>query len=100
MILTSSVWMAVSRPSFLERMLVVCAQMVYTTFYTMCYIISPRFSHRLVGYLEEEAVAAYSALLDGIDKGDIVNTPAPEIAKNYWNLPPNATIRDMTLVIR
>jgi ubiquinol oxidase len=77
----TSVWMSVSHPSFLERMLVVFAQIAYTTFYTFCYIISPRFAHRLVGYLEEEAVAAYSMLLDSIDKGEIKNALAPEIAR-------------------
>jgi ubiquinol oxidase len=94
------VWMNVSRPSFLERILVVAAQAVYTTAYTILYVISPSFAHRLVGYLEEEAALAYTLFLKGIDSGDIPNGPAPEIAKNYWNLPPDATIRDVVLVVR
>jgi ubiquinol oxidase len=94
------VWMAVSCPSFLERMLVVIAQIVYTTVYTMLYVASPRFAHRLVGYLEEEATSAYTMFLKSIDDGHIKNTPAPEIARNYWNLAPDATLRDVVLVVR
>ena len=28
------------------------------------------------------------------------NVPAPEIAKNYWKLPANATLRDVVLAVR
>jgi ubiquinol oxidase len=38
--------------------------------------------------------------LKAIDKGDIENVPAPEIAKKYWNLHPEARIRDVVLVVR
>lgn len=93
-------WMQVTKPNFLERLLVIAAQIGYTTFYTFCYVLSPRFSHRMVGYLEEEAVSAYTQFLEAIDNGSIPNVEAPEIAKKYWNLPPNATLRDVVLVVR
>jgi ubiquinol oxidase len=93
-------WMQVTKPNFLERLLVIAAQIGYTTFYTFCYVLSPRFSHRMVGYLEEEAVSAYTQFLEAIDNGSIPNVDAPEIAKKYWNLPPNATLRDVVLVVR
>ena len=32
--------------------------------------------------------------------GKIKNIPAPEIAINYWNLPLNATLKDVVKVIR
>lgn len=45
------------------------------------YLLSPATAHRFVGYLEEEAVAAYTAFLGAIDKGQIPNVPAPKIAR-------------------
>ncbi|KAG2383478.1 hypothetical protein C9374_004149 [Naegleria lovaniensis] len=93
-------WMCLTRPTFLERLLVMGAQIGFTSFYTLAYVIHPRFCHRLVGYLEEEAVNAYTEFLEAIDKGQIPNTPAPEIALKYWNLPPGSTMRDVVLVIR
>lgn len=53
-----------------------------------------------MGYLEEEAIISYTQMLNEIDSGKIPNRPAPQIAINYWNLPKNATIRDVTLAIR
>lgn len=93
-------WMAVSQPTLLERMLVVVAQFGFTTFYTLAYIISPRFCHRLVAYLEEEAFNSYTAFLKAIDEGKIQNVPAPEIAMRYWNLSPDATLRDVVIAVR
>ena len=37
---------------------------VFVTWFSMCYIVSPRFCHRFVGYLEEEAVKTYSKCLE------------------------------------
>lgn len=93
-------WIQVCQPTLLERMLVMAAQFGFTSFYALCYLISPRFSHRLVGYLEEEAYNSYTLFLESIDKGEIENVPAPEIALRYWNLPPDATLRDVVLVVR
>lgn len=93
-------WMEVTKPTFIERMIVVLAQIGYTTFYTAAYLISPKWCHRLTGYLEEEAVAAYTSYLQAIDQGICPNGPAPEIAKKYWNLADDATIRDVVVCVR
>ena len=53
-----------------------------------------------MGYLEETACHEYTLFLNAIDSGRIPNVPAPEIAKKYWNLAPNATLRDVVLVVR
>ena len=69
----------------------------------LAYIISPRFCHRFVGYLEEEAVKTYTDILKAIDQGKLVsfqNREAPEIAKSYWKLPPSATCRDLIMAVR
>jgi len=66
-------------------------------------LVSSRFCHRFVGYLEEEAVVTYSHAIELIDKGELLewnNLQAPLIAKNYWLLRDNATIRDVLMVIR
>lgn len=55
---------------------------------------------RFVGYLEETACEEYTHFLKAIDSGRIPNVPAPDIAKNYWNLAPDARLRDVVLVVR
>lgn len=94
------IWLRVTTPTRLERALVVAAQAVYLSFYSVAYAITPTFAHRLTGYLEEVAVQAYTDYLKAIDRGDIPNGPAPEIAKLYYRLPPEATIRDVVLHVR
>lgn len=94
------IWLRVTTPTRLERTLVVAAQAVYLSFYSVAYAITPTFAHRLTGYLEEVAVQAYTDYLKAIDRGDIPNGPAPEIAKLYYRLPPEATIRDVVLHVR
>ena len=54
----------------------------------------------MIGYFEEEAVTSYTEYLDEIDKGEIENTPAPEIAINYWNLEKDASLRDVVIAVR
>ena len=54
----------------------------------------------MVGYLEEEAVVSYTHYLAEIDAGRTPNVPAPQIAKDYWNLADDATLRDVVIVIR
>lgn len=94
------IWMTMIKPTRLERSLVILAQGTYLTFYSLLYFTSPRAAHRLVGYLEEEAHLAYTAFLKAIDDGEIPNKPAPEIAKKYYRLPEDATLRDVVLCVR
>jgi ubiquinol oxidase len=93
-------WMQVIKPSFFERMLVLAAQSFYAPFYAIIYLFSPKTAHRFVGYLEEEACEQYTLFLKAIDSGKIANVDAPEIAINYWNLPPNSKLRDVVLCVR
>jgi ubiquinol oxidase len=64
------------------------------------YLISPKTAHRVVGYFEEEAVISYSHYLEEIDSGGHENVPAPQVAIDYWNLEPEALLRDVVLAIR
>ncbi|KAJ3221224.1 hypothetical protein HK099_003676 [Clydaea vesicula] len=94
------IWMQVTKPTKLERVLVIIAQGLYLNAYVLFYCLSPRAAHRFVGYLEEEAFEAYTDYLKAIDDGSIPNVPAPEIAKKYYRLPENATLRDCVLHVR
>ncbi|GMJ06699.1 hyper-sensitivity-related 3, alternative oxidase 1A [Hibiscus trionum] len=93
-------FMEVSDPRWYERALVFAVQGVFFNAYFLGYIISPKFSHRVVGYLEEEAIHSYTEFLKELDNGNIENVPAPSIAIDYWRLPPNSTLRDVVLAVR
>lgn len=84
----------------LERVLIMTVQMVFYNFYFFLYLFAPRTAHRVVGYFEEEAVISYTQYLDEIENGTHENVAAPKIAIDYWNLPDDATLRDVVLVIR
>ncbi len=90
----------IAKPSGLERALIVLAQGAFYNAFFLLYLISPRTAHRVVGYFEEEAVVSYTQYLEEIDAGRHENVPAPQIAIDYWKLPPDARLRDVVLVIR
>ncbi|GLT91330.1 hypothetical protein SLE2022_092220 [Rubroshorea leprosula] len=93
-------FMEVAKPRWYERALVFAVQGVFLNAYFLGYIISPKFAHRMVGYLEEEAIHSYTEFLKELDKGNIENVPAPAIAIDYWRLPADSTLRDVVMVVR
>ncbi|KMZ74933.1 Ubiquinol oxidase 1a, mitochondrial [Zostera marina] len=93
-------FMEVAKPKWYERALVIAVQGVFFNAYFVGYLISPKFAHRVVGYLEEEAIHSYTEFLKEIDKGTIPNVPAPSIAVDYWRLPKTATLKDVVMVVR
>ena len=90
----------VAKPSAFERFLIIAAQWVFYIGFLALYLVSPATAHRVVGYFEEEAVISYSQYLEQIDAGHVENVPAPAIARHYWMLPDDATLRDVVLVVR
>ncbi|CAA7400983.1 unnamed protein product [Spirodela intermedia] len=88
------------QPKWYERALVLTVQGVFFNLYFLLYLLSPKLAHRIVGYLEEEAIHSYTEFLKEIDRGTIKNIPAPAIARDYWRLPENATLRDVVVVVR
>lgn len=90
----------IAEPSKFERFLIMVGQAVFYNFYFFLYLFAPRTAHRVVGYLEEEAVISYTSYLAAIDAGEIENVPAPQLAKDYWNLPDDARLREVVIVIR
>ena len=90
----------IAKPTTLERGLVIFAQIIFYICYLILYLFSPRTAHRVVGYLEEEAVVSYTEYGKLIDAGKVDNVPAPQLAIDYWNLPKDARLRDVIRVIR
>lgn len=90
----------IAQPSRLERLLVLLAQGAFYNLFFLLYVFSPTTAHRIVGYLEEEAVFSYTEYLAGVDNGSYPNVPAPQIAIDYWKLAPDAMLREVIVVIR
>ncbi|KYQ96809.1 alternative oxidase [Tieghemostelium lacteum] len=93
-----------SKPTLIERAMVAVAQGIYFNIFFAFYMLTPKTAHRFTGYLEEEALITYNNFLKDLDEGKVpnfsVNTPAPQLAIDYWGLPADATLRDCILVIR
>ncbi len=90
----------VSKPTLFERLVILIAQWIFYVIFFLLYLVSARTAHRVVGYFEEEAVISYTHYLAELDEGRSPNGPAPDLAKRYWNLPDDATLRDVIEVVR
>lgn len=88
------------KPKWYERFLVLTVQGVFFNAFFVLYMMSPKVAHRVVGYLEEEAIHSYTEYLKDIESGAIENVPAPAIAIDYWRLPKDAKLMDVITVIR
>ncbi|CAI8020191.1 Alternative oxidase, mitochondrial [Geodia barretti] len=95
--------MELRRPGPLFKIAVIGTQGLFVSMFWIAYFLSPRFCHKFVGYLEEEAVKTYTHCIESLDKGELKmweNTKAPQIAVCYWRLPGDAMMRDVLLAIR
>ena len=90
----------VAQPNWFERLLIATVQLIFYNCYFFLYLFAPRTAHRVVGYFEEEAVISYTQYLEEIDAGRHENIPAPQIAIDYWQLPADATLRDVVIAVR
>lgn len=90
----------IAQPSRFERILIMVGQMVFNNFYFFLYLLAPRTAHRVVAYLEEEAVISYTQYLAELDAGNVENVPAPQLAIDYWNMQPDAHLRDVIIQVR
>ncbi|WP_353201719.1 alternative oxidase [Polynucleobacter sp.] len=90
----------IAKPNAFERFLVLIAQAIFWNMFFVIYVFFPRTTHRIVGYFEEEAVYSYTEYLREIDNGTLPNIAAPKIAIDYWNLSPDATLRDVVIAVR
>ena len=90
----------IARPTGFERLVILFAQWLFYVGYFLLYLVSQRTAHRVVGYFEEEAVLSYTLYLAELDAGRSPNVAAPAIARRYWKLAAEATLRDVLLVVR
>ena len=90
----------IARPSRFERLLILLVQGAFYNVYFLLYLLSPATAHRVVGYLEEEAVTSYTTYLAGVDNGTYANVAAPAIAIDYWKLAADARLREVIIAVR
>ena len=90
----------VAKPTLFERLVILGVQWIFYLGFFALYLVSSKTAHRIVGYFEEEAVLSYTLYLKEIDEGRSPNVPAPDIAKRYWGLQEDSTLRDVVLVVR
>jgi len=82
------------------RAMVVATQMVMTPVLMAVYMVHPKSMHRFVGYLEETACHTYVSIIEHVQKPGThlheawAPLAAPDIAKGYWKLPPDASFCD------
>ncbi len=94
------IFIEIAKPNWFERLVVMFAQFVFWHFYFVLYVFFPKTAHRMVGYFENQAVVSYTHYLEEIDAGRAENIPAPKIAIDYYNLPTDATLRDVVVAVR
>lgn len=98
------IFMQLRNPGIFMRVVIGLAQAAFVTGFNISYAISPRFSHRFVGYLEEEAVHTYTKCIQALDEGKLPlweHMKAPSEAVEYYGLDPEtAKVRDVLLSIR
>ena len=67
----------IAEPNRMERILIMLGQGVFFNLYFMLYLFAPGVAHRVVAYLEEEAVISYTQYLAELDAGRVENVAAP-----------------------
>tara|TARA_B100000459_G_scaffold138503_1_gene96244 strand:- start:450 stop:1103 length:654 start_codon:yes stop_codon:yes gene_type:complete len=90
----------IAKPNSFERLLVICAQGVFMSFYIFMYIFFPKTSHRMIGYFEDEAVKSYTEYLELVESGLVMNINAPKIAIDYYGLSKKAKLSDLIKSVR
>jgi ubiquinol oxidase len=90
----------IAQPSMFERALIMLGQAVFFNFYFFLYLFAPKVAHRVVGYLEEEAVISYTQYLHEVESGAVENVAAPDLAIRYWSLDKEARLTDVIRAVR
>ena len=94
-------------PNMFFRFMVLAGQVGFGSIFSLAYMISPKFCHRFVGYVEEEACSTYTKIIkaieeapDGTDLAAWRTELAPSLAIAYWKLGEKGTVLDMMYVVR
>lgn len=98
------IFMNLKDPNIFFRLMVIGAQGIFFNVFFLTYLFAPRTCHRFVGYLEEEAVKTYTTLIKDIEENEKLlvwkQEQAPLIARKYYKLPEDATVKDVILCVR
>lgn len=94
------IFIEIAKPNWFERGLILLAQLIFWHFYLILYVFFPQTAHRMVGYFEDQAVISYTQYLNRIKSGQIENIDAPQIAKDYYELGPDAKLIDVVEAVR
>lgn len=94
----------IGQPSLFMKFFIYVGQGVFCNMFFFLYLLSPRYCHRFVGYLEEEAVSTYTYLVDQLTAKHLPkfdHISVPEIAQDYWpELNDKSTFLDLVLRVR
>jgi len=90
----------IAKPNFFERLIVLCAQIVFGLFYLFMYVFFTRTAHRMIGYFEDEAVKSYTEYLELVESGKVENIPAPKLAISYYKLGSDSKLSDLIRCVR
>lgn len=93
-------FMELVQPTFIERTIIVVAQLVFWHYYLILYLLFPKTAHLTTAYFEIEAVRSYTEYLELIKSGEIEDVPCPQIAIDYYELVQDAKLSDMVRFIR
>ena len=93
-------FIAIAKPNWFERWLVLIAQFIFMVFYAILYIIDFKTAHRMIGYFEEEAVRSYTDYLAMVESGQVENVPAPQLAIDYYKMNKDAKLSDLIKCVR
>ena len=97
-------FLKLAEPGPSMRFMVLGAQWVFFSGFSIAYLISPQICHRFVGYLEEEAVITYSKAIQDLENGHLPawgGLEAPAMAIKYWQMPEGQRcMRSLLLYVR
>ncbi|CAG8132793.1 unnamed protein product [Penicillium salamii] len=97
-------FLKLAEPGPSMRFMVLGAQWVFFSGFSIAYLISPQICHRFVGYLEEEAVITYSKAIRDLENGHLPawsSLQAPVMAVKYWQMPEGQRcMRSLLLYVR
>eukprot|EP01083_Nonionella_stella_P279312 950228_1 len=94
-------------PSMIFRASVVGSQFAFGTGFGLAYLVNPKFCHRFVGYIEEEACSTYTKIIESIETAPVGSDlakwktqKAPKIGVSYWHLGEEGTVLDLIYAVR
>lgn len=98
-------FMKIGKPSWFTKTFIYVGQGVFCNIFFFMYLLKPRYCHRFVGYLEEEAVSTYTHLIEELNTPNHLpkfeQVQLPEIAWEYWTeLHKDSSFKDLILRIR